>query len=111
MVRDGSMLPSLRPGDRVWVDPGSPRDRLPSVGEIVVLQDPELPSRRLIKRVVGRDEREGTVTVLGDAGGASHDSRDFGPVPRDAIVGVAWFRYLPSARRGPIEPSDAPHKP
>lgn len=42
--------------------------------------------------------------VLGDHRGASTDSRDFGPVPREAIVGHAIFRYWPPARAGRLIP-------
>jgi signal peptidase I len=35
------------------------------------------------------------VIVLGDNRGASNDSRNFGPVPIDHIVGHAWFSYWP----------------
>jgi signal peptidase I len=38
---------------------------------------------------------EGSVFVLGDNRGDSIDSRSFGPVPRDSIIGRVWVRYLP----------------
>ena len=40
--------------------------------------------------------------ALGDARDASTDSRDFGPVHRDRIEGVAWLRYWPPSRIGYI---------
>ena len=51
VVEDHSMEPDFLPGDRVWFDRGSYRDRPPSVGEVVVLQDPDGSGRRLIKSV------------------------------------------------------------
>jgi signal peptidase I len=33
--------------------------------------------------------------VLGDNRGNSNDSRSFGPIPRDFIVGRVWLRYWP----------------
>ncbi len=36
--------------------------------------------------------------VMGDNRGNSNDSRVFGPVPRQAIVGRAWIRYWPLNR-------------
>jgi nickel-type superoxide dismutase maturation protease len=101
-VVDDSMRPTLEPGDRLLVDPRAVRDGLPPVGAIVVLRDPELPTRSLVKRVAVRNVPDDRVTVLGDAGGASRDSRSFGEVPRSALIGVAWYRYLPGPRRGPL---------
>lgn len=40
------------------------------------------------------------VFVLGDNRGASNDSRTFGPVSYEAIVGRAWFSYWPPDRIG-----------
>jgi signal peptidase I len=99
------MLPALSPGDRLLVDPAAYRAAGPRLGDVVVLHDPEERDRLLVKRVgtapdgTGRSE---TVYVVGDAPGRSRDSRTFGSVPRGAIVGRAWFRYLPVDRRGRI---------
>lgn len=126
-VRDESMFPTLRPGDRLLVDLRAYRDRPPKVGEIVVIADPLDGSRWLVKRVVGvgpgrwwrtaeglrpGDDRArpseagdgidlspGAVWVLGDALDASRDSRRFGPVPSTGVVGRVYRCYAPAARR------------
>lgn len=102
VVVDASMVPALTPGDRLLVDPGPGREGAPRIGDIVVLHDPQAPARLLVKRVAALDPRAGTVSVVGDAPEASRDSRAFGPVPVGSLVGVAWFRYLPRERRGPL---------
>ncbi len=99
VVHDDSMRPTLEPGDRVLVDRGAYGERRPRAGEIVVLVDPEDASRWLVKRVAGVDPATGAVEVRGDASDRARDSRRFGPVSLDAIVGRAVRVYLPPARR------------
>jgi nickel-type superoxide dismutase maturation protease len=108
-VHDDSMSPTLRPGDRLLVDPRAYRASPPHPGEIVVLTDPETPARWLVKRVAavgpaGRDPDhdtplpDGTVFVTGDAADRSRDSRQFGPVPLTLLVGRAYRCYAPADR-------------
>ena len=65
----------------------------------VVLDEPYLdqvtPGRMGTKVVP-----EAHVFVLGDNRGASNDSRYFGMVPYERIVGRAWIRYWPPAEAG-----------
>jgi signal peptidase I len=118
VVRDESMLPALRPGDRLLVDRTAYRDRPPRPGDIVVFVDPEEPTRWLVKRIgeVGpapRSADEGTirspsgvpagaVVVLSDAPGPTRDSRRFGPVPIERLIGRVYRRYAPADRRGEL---------
>jgi len=99
VVADESMTPTLRPGDRLRVDVGAYRRRPPAVGEIVVLVDPEVPDRWLVKRVAAVDRSGGTVEVRGDAVERARDSRNFGPVPVASLVGHAYRLYSPAHRR------------
>jgi signal peptidase I len=43
------------------------------------------------------------IFVLGDNRGASNDSRYFGPVPIERIIGKAWFSYWPLEYFGQIK--------
>ena len=52
-----------------------------------------------LKKTLGPDE----YFVLGDNRAESLDSRVFGPVPRDHIVGRVWVRGLPLSRVGAFE--------
>ena len=99
MVRDESMLPTLRPGDRLLVDRRAYRDRPPRVGEVVVLVDPEDAKRWLRKRVAQVDASAGSIEVRGDATEVARDSRRFGPVPTRSVVGRVYRCYFPADRR------------
>lgn len=46
---------------------------------------------------------QGEYIVMGDNRPHSHDSREFGPIPKENIVGRAFFRYWPLDRLGLIE--------
>jgi len=96
VVRGSSMVPTLMPGDHlvVW------RSRDVREGDLVALRDPEVVDRVLLKRVIALRGQE--VEVRGDNGGASRDSRDFGPVARSDVLGRVVYRYVPLERRGPL---------
>jgi nickel-type superoxide dismutase maturation protease len=95
------MAPSLLPGDWLLVDPLAYRVRSPRVGEIVVVPDPREPARWLIKRV-DAVEGDGRLRLAGDAPAASTDSRVFGTVAPESLLGRAWLRYWPPRRFGPL---------
>lgn len=98
-VRGDSMAPTLNGGDRAialrpaWVGPG----------DLVVLPDPDLPERQLVKRVLWQGRPEGgrrVVWVEGDNVAASTDSRSFGLVRRREVRGVLVWVYHPPERVG-----------
>lgn len=118
VVSEASMAPAIRPGDWLLVDPST--RRWPRRGSVVVFREPA-GGLLAIKRVAGRpgdwvpfadgwlrlDEDE--AWLLGDADddtvaaagfGPPVDSRRYGPVTVDALVGRAWFRYGPVRRIG-----------
>lgn len=93
-VEGHSMRPALEAGDRLLVV----RRRRYRVGDVVALRDPRLPARVLVKRVAAVDGDR--LVVLGDAPQDSTDSRTFGEVAADAVIGRAVYRYAPAARAG-----------
>lgn len=114
-VQGMSMRPTYEPGDRLLVTRRTP-DSVPKVGSVVVFRRPELGPRGavswtgtagvrpwMVKRVVavagqpvparfGGATRtgtvpDGTVLVLGDNAAESSDSRTWGPVPVERVLG------------------------
>jgi nickel-type superoxide dismutase maturation protease len=90
------MLPTLEPGDHVLVR----RTRSVVRGDLVVFSDPESDQRLVAKRVAA--VHPDGLEVVGDNRGASRDSRDFGIVAHSRVLGVAWYRYVPTSRAGRI---------
>lgn len=91
------MEPAFRTGDRVLVNRLAYRRREPRAGDVVVLHDPERHGHVLLKRIAGGPDGVATessrVYVLGDNTAESRDSRSFGYVGRETIIGRAWLRY------------------
>lgn len=79
---------SLRVGDHVEVN-----------GNVLVEEYTQGRSPSADYRAVNRLEA-GHYFLLGDNRAASTDSRQFGPVRRSSIEGVAWLRYWPHRRFG-----------
>ena len=108
-VAEESMEPALAPGDWLLLDPTC--DRWPRRGSIVVFHEPD-SDLLAIKRVAARPGdrvrisagilhlAEDEAWLLGDNGAVSLDSRRYGPVPLERLVGRAWLRYGPVGRIG-----------
>ncbi|MBO84078.1 MAG: peptidase S24 [Deltaproteobacteria bacterium] len=79
-VRGRSMSPALPDGTTVLA-----AHRTPVEGSIVVAQLPE-SGQVIVKRVV-RIEADGRLFLRGD-GEITTDSRDYGALPADAVLGV-----------------------
>jgi signal peptidase I len=97
MIAEGaSMSPAIKPGTVLVISrlrygfrlPGSRsyllRWAMPAPGELVVFYTPE--GSIAVKRCAGLTER-GEFIALGDNGAQSFDSRSYGPVPADNIIG------------------------
>jgi len=86
------MLPLLSPGDELLINPRAYRRRAPQPGDIVVVRHPFTPNLEIIKRVAFSDEH-GYYHLRGDNPAESTDSRAFGPVPRQQIMGQVTSRF------------------
>ena len=83
------MLPHLHAGDWLVVRWGA----RPRPGDIVVVRRPDRPALLIVKRAVRRVD--GGWELRGDNLLGSDDSRLFGPVDDDFVLGRALFRYWP----------------
>ena len=92
------------PGDRVEVRGGA----LLRNGHPV---DPDWSPEAMDYALPPIDLGEGQLLVLGDNRNASLDSHVWGPLPSEAIIGTAVWRYWPLSRFGPIRFSPSPHTP
>ena len=114
------MSPAIADGDWLLVDPTI--DHWPRRGTVVVFREPD-DDTLAVKRVaagpgdtvpfadgyleLADDEAwlvsDATPEVTAAAGfGDPIDSRQYGPVPLELLVGRAWFRYAPLRRLGRI---------
>ena len=91
-VAEMSMAPLLEPGDEVLVDPRAYRQQRPLPGDIVIAQHPSRPDFKLIKRVTAVFE-DGRLFLQGDNLAESNDSRAFGALPPDHILGKVTSKF------------------
>lgn len=98
-VTEHSMLPLLKPGDEVLVNRHAYDQQHPQPNDIIVLDHPQHPGFRLVKRVKQMPKEAIALPNLkywveGDNVTVSTDSRHFGPVPPHCLVGkvICIFR-------------------
>ena len=114
------MRPAIEPGDWLFLDPTIAR--WPRTGSVVVFREPDSDGLAIKRIAAGPGERvafadgylqlaDDEAWLLGDAtddalalagAGVAIDSRRYGPVSVDALVGRAWFRYWPRSRIGRV---------
>ena len=102
-----SMSPVLNPGELVLVRDGEYEGRPPARGEMVAVRPVSRGGRALVKRIAGlpheRIEVEGRTWqldgdqffLLSDRAEHAVDSRVFGPVSRDELIGPVRCRLWP----------------
>jgi len=108
IVQGSSMVPTFQSGDYLIIDEITYQLRKPERGEVIVFRYPKNPSQFFIKRVAGLPgETIGGIVlaqdeyyVLGDNTPASSDSRYWGPVKSNLIVGRTILRLWPISSLG-----------
>lgn len=88
-----SMSPGIRHADLLLVLRGAPV----RPGDVVLLRRPDQPHVVVVKRAVTRLTRGWW--VAGDNPSLSDDSRTFGVVPGDMVLGRVLLRYWPPGSR------------
>ena len=78
------------------VDRAAYRRGAPKAGHVVIATDPREPTRTVVKRAAEVTALD--VTLLGDNPDHSTDSRTYGPVPYEAVLGRVVWRYWPLRR-------------
>ena len=102
-VEGTSMRPALEPGD--WAIAVSAARIRP--GHVVLVEHPERPGVEMVKRVIagpggpapdGQEMGIGCLWVQGDASERSTDSRVFGPIRRQDVLGRVVLVWWPPSR-------------
>ena len=91
-VAGASMIPNLYPGDEILFNTRAYQQFVPQVGDIVVASRPDRPEITMIKRVAAI-KGDGRLILLGDNPASSTDSRFFGPVAPQNILGKATSKF------------------
>ena len=106
-INGHSMAPLLNPGELVLVRDGAYESWEPVVGEIVAARPSSLGGHTLVKRIAGLPRERVAVDgrqwqladdeffLLGDRREHSMDSRTFGPVTRQELLGPVRARVWP----------------
>jgi len=92
-VTGDSMTPTLNDGDVVFVDMRAYRTGLPEPGDVVVALHPYQRDLRLIKRV-GHITDDGRLFLVSDNPGAGTDSRAFGAIAGEGVLGRVVSRVI-----------------
>jgi len=112
-----SMAPTIVVGDRILVRKWAWGSEDARRGDLVVFLPPGEGDRAYVKRVAGLPgekvvRRDGTAKtvqaghlwLLGDNVKNSRDSRHFGAIPFENLIGRVAYRYWPPSRVGPLPP-------
>ncbi len=80
------MLPLLRPGDEILIDPRAYLAQPPHPDDMVWVADPRNAANMMVKRVLAV-EPDGSLFIVGLNRAESTDSRHFGTVTPEQVAG------------------------
>lgn len=97
-IPSASMMPALIPGDYVLVDQWAYQNNSPIKGDVIVFQHP-YNKRSYVKRIaylpteefMGKSLPKDSYAVIGDNTDRSEDSRFFGSIDSESIIGEACY--------------------
>lgn len=92
-VHNNSMLPHLQPGENILVNLKAYVKTQPRLGDVVLAQHPHKFDLLIVKRVAAIHE-DGSCFLQGDNLAFSEDSRSFGFVLPEQILGQVTSRFL-----------------
>ena len=88
------------PGDRILIKDGEVYINGEMLNEVYLPEEYDTRGGRFLREGVEMEVPEGSYICIGDNRGHSSDSREWGPVPMENIVGRVFFRYWPLDRFG-----------
>ena len=91
-VTGNSMIPLLKPGEEILINPQAYQQSTPKIGDIVVTLHPHYPNLSIVKRVILIMD-DGSCFLAGDNVVESSDSNSFGTIPVKDILGKVSCRF------------------
>ena len=91
-VTGASMFPLLQADDEVLVDPRAYRRARPQVGDVIVMCHPQHVELKMVKRITAVLTAD-QYMVAGDNVASSTDSRSFGAIRGELILGRVTSRF------------------
>ena len=88
-----SMLPLLKPKEEILIDPWAYRKHKPQINDVILTNHPYDDRLKIVKRVVWVADDD-SYFLLGDNLEASTDSRHWGRIDRQKIVGRVTNRFI-----------------
>ena len=91
-VTGASMQPLLKPGEEILIDLNAYQKSAPEIGDIIVAFHPYRSNFSIVKRIVSI-EKEENFFLQGDNSLESTDSRSYGAIKLDQIIGKVICRF------------------